>query len=372
MSSNIGIRVALYGRVNSVPPPLPIRFEPAEPSTFPRQAANACLAAPIIMIVLSMCMSAVLQGHRDGSGRSIALIFGAADCLLVFTGVVLGILSMVLAKSGQRGAVIPRAVIGLVISGLLAAIAVPNFVRARNLALQRRQALEDLHATADEYRAQAVASLTNSHQQPVDSQQLQQSLNRAANKTSGETAALLRASQLYLGRMQAYQRNYEQASRALLAGKVLGAANLQQRAQIQDRKALVLAFLNANDGFKAFLKNGESNYRKELSSSEISAEQKEAAVAGFHKTFTVQTPLLLAIRDADDRMGEAMLGVLNLFDAQWGKWRYDTQAGLVRFEDHAAVAQYNALLAEINDAATRQSTAQKQLAAVLSGPNTAM
>ena len=317
-------------------------------------------------------MSAVLQGHRDGSGRSIALIFGAADCLLVFAGVVLGILSLVLAKPGQRGAVIPRAVIGLVLSGLLVAIAVPNFVRARSLALQRNQALEDLHATADEYRAQAMASLTNSQQQPVDSQRLQQSLNRAANKTSGETAALLRASQLYLGHMQACQHNYEQASRALLAGKVLGAANLQQRGQIQDRKALVLAFLNANDSFKAFLKNGESNYRKELSSFEISAEQKEAAVAGFHKTFTVQTPLLLEIREADDRMGEAMLSVLNLLDTQWGKWRYDTQTELVRFEDHAALGKYNSLVTEINEAGVKQTAAQKRLATILSGRNTAM
>lgn len=324
------------------------------------------------MIALSMFMSTVLQNHRDGSGRSIALIFGAADCLLVFAGVVLGILSLVLAKPGQRGAVIPRAVIGLVLSGLLVAIAVPNFVRARSLALQRKQALEDLHAAADEYRAQAAASLTNSGQNSVDPHQLQQTLNRAANKTSGETAALLRASQLYLGHIQACQRNYEQASRAMLAAKVLGAANLQQRAQIQDRKALVLAFLNANDGFKAFLKNGEANYRKELANFDISAEQKEAAVAGFRKTFTVQAPIIIEIRDADDRMGEAMVGVLNLLDAHWGKWRYDLQAQLVRFEDHGAVGQYNLLLAEINDAATKQASAQKRLAAVLSGPSTAM
>ncbi len=324
------------------------------------------------MIALSMCMSSVLQNHRDGSGRSVLLVFGAAYCLLVLGGIVLGILSLALAKSEQRGAVIPRAVIGLVLSGLLVAIAVPNFIRARSLALQRKQALEDVHAAAEEYRAQAAASLTNTHQHPVDSQQLQQSLNRAANKTSGETAALLRASQIYLGHMQACQRNYEQASRAVLAAKVLSAANLQKRGQIQDRKTLVLAFLNANDSFKAFLKNGEAHYLKELGNFNISAEQREAAVAGFRRTFTVQAPVIIEIREADDRMGEAMLGVLNLLDAQWGKWRYDTQAELVRFEDHGAVSQYNSLLAEINDAATKQASAQKRLAGVLSGPSTAM
>ena len=125
-------------------------------------------------------------------------------------------------------------------------------------------------------------------------------------------------------------------------------------------------FLDANDAFKSLLLQSESNYRKDLAALEVSPAQTEAAMTGFRKSFGVQRPLLVNIREADDRMGRAMLGVLDLLDSQWGQWRYDPAASVVRFQDRTALDQYKALMAQINQARTDQAAAQKSLATVIS------
>ena len=176
---------------------------------------------------------------------------------------------------------------------------------------------------------------------------------------------MLRASQNYLQHLQSRQRAYESATRAMSAAKVLSAANLEERSQLQDRRTLVQNFLSANAGLKTAVQQGETNYRAELTAFDISPQQKQAAVAGFMKSYSAQAPLLITIRDADQRMGQAILGVLDLFDSQWGHWHYDASSRLVRFEEAKAVTQYNAFMADIKHAGVDQAAAQQRLAAVL-------
>jgi hypothetical protein len=336
------------------------------------QAANACLAAPLLIFGLAFCLSTLTQNHRDASNRPLLLGFSFVAAGILFVGVIAGILAIALAKAGQRSSVLVRAGCGLLLMGLLAAIAVPNFVRARTLALQNKQALSELHAAAADLRAQTAASLTNGEGGAVDARHLQWSLKRAAERSSGETAALLRGSQAFVTHLQSYQQAYERAAGELLAAKVLAASTLQQRAQIEDRKALVHNFVDANDAFKTFLQESESNYGKEFAALDVSSSQTEAAIAGFKKAWAAQRPLLVKIREADDQMGRAMLGVLDLFNSQWGKWRYDAAASLVRFQDRTALDQYKALMAEIKQGRTDQAAAQKDLLAVMSQPRQAL
>ncbi len=67
------------------------------------------------------------------------------------------------------------------------------------------------------------------------------------------------------------------------------------------------------EAFKGFLVESESNFRTELAAGAISPAETEAALEGFRKSLNLQLPILLAIRDADQRMGQAMLAVLNLW-----------------------------------------------------------
>jgi hypothetical protein len=320
------------------------------------------------MIGLSLLTSNFSQNHRDPSGRPLFFIFGLVEVGFFFVGTLLGVLAIVLAKPGQRSSVIRSAVCGLALLGLLAAIAVPNFVRARSLALQRKQSIEELHTAVADVRAQAAAALTNGGKTTVDSRQVYRSLNRLAENGSGDTAAVANGSQLFLKRLQSYQHAYSRAASELTAAKVLTAANLTQRAQIADRKAVVQKFLDANAAFKTFLVQSKSNYRQEMAAAGISPQQTEAALIGFSKNWDTQGPLIVTIRETDDHLGHAMLGVLNLFDAQWGQWSYDTGAHVVRFQDHTTLLQYNTLMSEIKQVGTDQTTAQKRLAALLSQP----
>ncbi|HWX19171.1 MAG TPA: hypothetical protein VN578_04595, partial [Candidatus Binatia bacterium] len=296
----------------------------------------------------------------------LVMIFALLSVGFFLIGGVSGLLAIVLAKTGQRASVCLRAAGGLLALGLLAAIAVPNFVRARTLALQNNAGLQEFHAATTDLRARAVASLNGSDKRPVDLQPFQQSLDRAAEKTSGDTAAMLKGSAAYLKRLQPYAAAYEQASRELVSAKVVATRTLVQRGQIPERKAIVTKFMQANTALKNYVLQGETNYRQELEAFQLSPDQKEAAVNGFRKAFGPQARLLAEIRDADDRMGHAMLGVLDLFDTNWGLWHYDQSADVLRFDASATLGQYKAFMAEIHQAGTDQATAQKRLAAIVS------
>ncbi len=353
--------------MNTAPAPLPSLDSP-EPSSFARQAANACLAAPLLIFGLSFCVANLLHVHRDPSARWLLLTLGVVELGFCVAGALLGVLAIVLARPGQRASVVPRALCGLVLLALLAAIAVPNFVRARSLALQRRQALQEVQTAAADLRAKSVKALTNGQGTTVDVKELNQSLGRAAEKTSGETAALLKATQRYVERVQAYQQAYAKAQNELLASKVLTVANLNQRSQIQERKALVQKFLDANNLCKLFLLQGDATFRQELTELGVPAAQAEAAMREFSRNSAVQLPLMINVRDADERLGRAMLGVLNLLDNQWGQWNYDPAARLVRFETQAALDQYSGLLAQIKQADMDGAAAQKRLASFINQP----
>ena len=352
--------------MNSRPPPLPSSAGYSEPNVFAQHAANAALAAPLVIFGLTFCLNSVLKQNHDSSVRLLYLAGAATDVGLGLLGFILGILAMLLAAPGQRARVIARAGGGLAMLALIAAIAIPNFVRARERALEQKQAFNQIHTAAADLRSRAVVALTNGPSVSADSGQLQRSLSQAAEKSSGATAVLLRNSELYLARMQSLQRTYGLAVKELKAAKVLDAETLTQQEQIRRRTMVVEKFLDANQACKDFVQHCEANYSNQLATSGISAAQIQTALSSFRRESGPQVPLVLSIREADERMGKAMIGVLKLFDAEWEQWNYDATTRVVRFKNRSALNQYKALLAEIRQAGTEQEAVSKQLAAVMS------
>jgi type II secretory pathway pseudopilin PulG len=347
--------------MNVGPPPLPLRDE--EPSAFASHASNACLATPLIMLALAQCVGSFSQNHQDSSGRALFVTVALVQGGLFFMGAILGVLAIALAKPGQRGSVIGRAVGGLAIMGLLAAIAIPNFVRARTQAMQqRKESLAELRTAVADVRAQAATALTNSGKTSVDTDKLMQTVDKVAQNGSIEFKGV----QLFLKRVQTYQHAYTVAAGELTAAKVLAASTLGQREQIANRVAVVQKFLAANDAFKSFLEHSDSNFRKEMAAAGCTPQQAEAAFKGFRKNWDAQAPLIMSIRETDDRLGHSMLEVLGLLDTQWDQWRFDTTKGVLRFEDRSVLTKYNTLMADIKETAAEQAEAQKRLAAVLS------
>ena len=354
--------------MHSQPPPLPDSAAPSSENSFARQAANASLAVPIILVALRILFGALLQGHRDATGPIYVLTIAVICGFIVLVGIVMGLLALVLAKPGERAGVFARAGVGLGVCGLLIAIAVPNFIRGRQKALADQAALQDLKSTVSDLRQEASAALKQHDPHAVNLAKLGQSLDRAAKATSGDASIAMRAMHAYLDRIESQQKAYEKVSDELLVASVLQTSNLFNQSQIPPRKAKVQAFLDANNSFKAFIAQGAVNFRKELVNLKVSPEQVEAAVGGFQKTSGPQIPMVLAIRAADDRMGVAMLGILDLLDANWGRWRYNPATGKVRFDDPATLQRYNGYFGEIREAGRDQAMAQNRLSSLIKRP----
>ena len=98
-------------------------------------------------------------------------------------------------------------------------------------------------------------------------------------------------------------------------------------------------------------------YQAQLSAADLENERlsEQASLAQF----------FFEIRGQDEHMGQAMLGVLDLLDANWGQWSYNPQSGHVKFESQTVLEKFNALLHEIRQAGTDQAATQKRLALVM-------
>jgi hypothetical protein len=347
------------------PPPLPEFATPAKGRSFASHAANACLAAPLIIFGLGFAVSTLSHGPKDGGTMGLFLVLGLVSCLILAVGVILGILAIAMSRSGERASVITRAILGLALSSVPVVLAVPNFVRAREAAIAHKQAVENLNGAVADFRKQAVGSLNNPDKQTVNLNELNKSLGQAVQNSTGDSAALLKGTQAYLQRIQSLQAAYAGASQTLTAKKVLASSNLTQRADIQERKAAVQSFLETNKKLETFLGQNEANYRAELVNADVSETAIKSALAGFRQTSGAQAPFIVEIRGADDRIGNDMLGVLELLDENWGQWHYRDDTQRLVFDKTAVLDKYNALLNDIKQAGVDQTTAQKHLALVI-------
>jgi hypothetical protein len=288
------------------------------------------------------------------------------SCVLLLAGFILGILALAMMKRGDRGAVLTRVGLSVVVYGTLIALAVPGFVRARELSRQRKEAVNGVATAADSVREQAINSIVKGGDQHVDLNQLEHSLNQAVGKTTGDSAALMKAGQAYVQQLQTQQAAYEIAVEKLRSTKVLAISNLTDRSQIPARRAVVQDFLDANDRVKTFVSQSEQHFRVELDNAHVSPTATDSALTSFRKSSGQADPIVLQVRDCDSTMGRAMLDVLDLLDRSWGHWHAKNGGKSVVFDRQADLDAYNLALDHIDTAKTDQATAQQHLATVMS------
>ncbi|MDB6065807.1 MAG: hypothetical protein JWR26_2015 [Pedosphaera sp.] len=341
-------------------PPLPSTSTEENHNSLARQAAKASIIAPLLVLGLSYCCNSVFKNPHDPSGRSIILVQAVVSCLLVVAGLILGIVALVCMKPGGRGPIIFSATAGILMSSLFFAIFVPNFVRAREKALAQRKAYEDVTVASRDLLKKSLTALKEDRS--VTPAHLVQTLDNASKGATGDEAALMKGASAYFHKVQILQAAYTKASKELTAAHVLSSDDLTDREQLRARKAVVQKFLDANDTLKNFVRLNEENFQKELVSQNASASGISSAMGGFHETAAIQTPLLVELRTTDTRIGQAMLGVLDLLDSNWGEWRYNATNDRVTFNNTIVLDKYTAYLGEIKSASKDQSTAKNQLA----------
>ncbi len=254
---------------------------------------------------------------------------------------------------------------GLVLTSALIAIAVPKYVRARTAAVTQKAAVENMiAATKDLNKKEAELLKTNGP--PASINQPAQAPGQTAPSAPDEDGLKKQAKQAYLARLQEVQRAYQAAWSSLTTARVLSTSNLVARGDIEERKAVVQNFLKCNEAVKNFTIQSEDNYRGELVQLNVSPAVVESAVEEFHRTSVPRLPVIIEISAQNERIGAGMLEVLDLLDANWGRWSYNQDNGHVRFESQDLVEEYNTDLKGINEAGTEQISLQKHLATVMS------
>jgi hypothetical protein len=68
----------------------------------------------------------------------------------------------------------------------------------------------------------------------------------------------------------------------------------------------------------------------------------------------------IRMREADERIGNALLGALGFLDEIWGQWNYNKEYDQVQFSPPGALKKYNDLLEIIEAASKEQKELQEQ------------
>src|SRR5438067_7617384 len=160
--------------MNSAPPPLPSTENGTDRNSFSRPAAKASAIAPFLAIGLLQLYNLKNQAPR---GQLLLLGIDLLACLLIVVGVILGILALICMKSGGRGTIIFRATAGILLSSLLLAIALPNFLHAREKALAERKMYQQVQSAAKDFQSEAVAAVKEGRS--ADLSNFKQSLDNA-------------------------------------------------------------------------------------------------------------------------------------------------------------------------------------------------
>src|SRR5213082_801157 len=129
--------------MTSEPPPIPSDYRSEETNSFATNAALAAFIAPLLAIGLGVASKTVIQ--TNPTSPAAALTIAAVSLIFLFVGPILGLLALVTGKPFRHKTILWRSICGILLSGLLFAIAIPNFVHARTKAIARnRAAIDDL------------------------------------------------------------------------------------------------------------------------------------------------------------------------------------------------------------------------------------
>jgi hypothetical protein len=178
---------------------------------------------------------------------------------------------------------------------------------------------------------------------------------------SGDDAIIMQAMANHVTRIQTAMKAYEPAMKAYIGADVLNAATLQEKSAIEPRRQIVRDFLVRNADLTKAITDSEKNIRNDLAKSGLTPTKIELSMKGFKRTADPRNALTLQIRDCDKRLGDATIGAPDLFETHWGKWKYDSTADQIRFDDSQAADEYNAFLNEINTAGETQVKLQGKL-----------
>ena len=347
------------------PPPIPQNQRVADPAAAYR-AANWSVGLPLLCLLISMAVGASIKTAPE-TGRIVAQIGGLAAFLGGIAGLLLAIKALC-SKPGPDGErPFVRPISGILLNGGFLALFAWGFVHAVTDTLKRRTASAGFHANARELQHDLKTAAENDRalspgQAQASIEKMRSGLDAVAQNVSGPNAALAKASRAYLGKLQPLTTNYAVAMNAMLHPPLTDMSGVQQREQLQPRRKLIQQFMTANDQLEAFVTNRVALYREEMRRGGMSEKETQSAIAEVTKAMPAASfEIAQRIREDDRRVGRAMLGMLNILDANFGKWKWNASRQKVEFDNPAELDRFLGLRDELLAAAQEQKKLQVKL-----------
>jgi len=350
--------------------------EPAadRPSIFHIAAKVAFLG----VILGNVFLRAVAYGMKDTHSVALLVGLGGATLLLNISCLILGVFALCgIFRYGVHGILI-RGVLGILISGLLLGAFGVGFVHGFQAALKRSQMMVRARTTPEQSGKEIGSSSdSNNNANSPDTNAANKSSDSGNGNTSDENgrtpggkalpglpadmSVTGRALTIYGAKQQTLITAYDAAALAIKTPPVLSMKDLTQREQLLARKNLVNQFLDANEKWLGFSTKAEVTLRAEMVKLHASPATIDAGLKDYRQASADRDFVVMQIRSTDQRIGTASLDMLTLLEANWGRWKYNTEKNTLSFEDKVIAGQYNDSFAELNAAKADQAQLQKEL-----------
>jgi hypothetical protein len=345
----------------SLPPPLP-----GEKKSY---AVGMALAS-LILTAIGFVLNVVLDKKTGASLASTGKVIGAGVALLmVVTGIALAAVALVRMRREQRAKVIGLSFFSLGISAVLIVGVFMEFAkgvkRGMQEAAEKRRITQEIQTSSRELQQEARSSfdpvhgITNVDTSKFD--KLNRQMKEASRTLTGEDAIIAQVMSKHLDRIQAQLKAYEAAVKPFLAAGIFDTQKLTDKSQIEEKRQIVRTFLKQNGDLREAVMEAEKSIRADFAKTSVSAQNIEATMEGYHRKAAPQTALTVKIRDCDDKLGNAALGVLDLLENSWGKWKFDAERNKVRFENALDLEAYNGFVREVHQVSQEQLALQKRL-----------
>ena len=210
----------------------------------------------------------------------------------------------------------------------------------------------------------AIPALRKSAQRaksaPEHSQNESRSKSEPRMQSSGEQALVQETARVSLQRMQEAIDAHRANAKVLQDSRVMDMKSVERKDQLETKREVVRRFLASNDELAALLANAETAFRQELIKLNVSQATMELALDDFRSRARILEGLA-RLRDADKRIADSMLGVLDMLDENWGRWRYNKEYDQVQLDWPGALKKYNNFMEEIDSATRDQKEIREQL-----------
>ena len=160
-------------------------------------------------------------------------------------------------------------------------------------------------------------------------------------------------------RIQDAAQEHAANTKRVQEANVLDMKEVTQREQLGSRRELVRRYLASNEALRSLLVNEAAAFTQALKELNVPQTRIAAEERAFQSGVR-DRELVIRKREADGRMGNSLLGMLDFLDELWGQWNYNKEYDRVQFTPPGALKKYNDFLEQIEAASKEQRGLQEQ------------